>query len=171
MTPPTSPSPREADARAIEALLGRPSFTDHTVAVRCPHGGPAVLENAPVDRNGRPFPTRYWLACRALVDAVSRLESGGAVRELLADPGMTPHIREANLRHAALHDGAHVSGTADPDRLKCLHAHAAFGLATGGGPVLDWIAARTDISWPERCCLERFPDGSGAAGGEGDAGE
>ncbi len=150
------PSSPEADARAIEALLGRPSFTDHRVVVRCPHGGPAVLENAPIDLRGRPFPTRYWLACRALVDAVSRLESRGGVRELLDDADMAPHVRDANLRHAELHDGAHVSGSADPQRAKCLHAHAAFALATGGGPVLDWIAARTDLAWPERCCLERF---------------
>ncbi|MCB0882396.1 MAG: DUF501 domain-containing protein [Thermoleophilia bacterium] len=149
----------------MAVLLGRPSFTDYRVAVRCPHGGPAVLENAPRDLRGRPFPTRYWLACRALHDAVSRLESTGAITELRDDPGMAPHIRDANERHAALHGGAHVSGVADPDRVKCLHAHAAFGLAAGGGPLMDWIAARADLAWPERCCLERFAahgDGRGA---------
>lgn len=167
MTGSTPPCPAPgADGDAVEALLGRPSFTDHRVAVRCPHGGPAVLENAPRDLRGRPFPTRYWLACRALGDAVSRLESAGAIREVLDDPDMAPHIRDANERHARLHGGRYVSGVADPGRVKCLHAHVAFGLATGGGPVLDWIAARADLGWPARCCLERF---AGRAAGEGDA--
>jgi hypothetical protein len=25
----------------------------------------------------------------------------------------------------------------------------------GGSPVGDWIAARADLRWPERCCVER----------------
>lgn len=143
----------------MEALLGRESFTDFRVALRCPHGGPAVLENAPTDLRGRPFPTRYWLACKALSESVSRLESTGAIGDLMDDEAMREHIRAANLRHASLQDGRHVSGVADPDRVKCLHAHTAFGLATGGGPVLDWIAARTDLSWPARCCAQDALDG------------
>ena len=76
------------DRGAVERLLGRPPGADFAVAVRCPHGGPAVIENAAADREGRPFPTRWWLTCRALVEAVARLEAAGGVRALAADPDM-----------------------------------------------------------------------------------
>ena len=125
--------------------------------MRCPHGGPAVLENAPSDRAGAPFPTRNWLACRALGEAVDRLEAAGGVRALERDPAMAGALAAVQARHAALRGGALVAGVADPGRVKCLHAHLAFALAEGGSPVGDWILARSGGAWPERCCLERLP--------------
>jgi len=139
----------------VERLLGRPSLTRCTVAVACPGGGPAVLANAPVDVHGRPFPTHYWLACRALGEAVSRLEAAGGVRALESDAAMAGYIRAANARHRELHAGFNIGGTRDPTRVKCLHAHLAFAMATGGSPIGDWIAARTDVSWPAECCRDR----------------
>jgi hypothetical protein len=156
MTAPAAPSagsPASSDRRAVRALIGREPFTGFRVAVRCPHGGPAVLENAPEDLRGRPFPTRNWLACRALAEAVSRLEAAGGVRELEADPAMAEHIDAAHRRHAALHAGYRVAGAGDPAHVKCLHAHLAFGLACGGSPVADWIMERAGAAWPERCCV------------------
>lgn len=120
---------------------------------------PAVLVNAPTDIHGRPFPTRYWLACRALGDAVSRLEAAGGVRALEADPAMAAHILAANAQHRALHAGFNVGGTGDPARVKCLHAHLAFAMAIGGSPIGDWIAARADLSWPAVCCVEAVAAG------------
>ena len=113
-----------------------------------------MLQNPPRDRRGRPFPTRNWLACRHLATAVSRLESEGGVGVLESDPGMAEALAEAQRRHADAHAGHHVTGSADPARVKCLHAHLAFALAEGGSPVGDWIRARIDDDWPERCCLE-----------------
>ena len=146
--------PQPPDPAVVERLLGRPSFTRCTIAVTCPAGGPAVLDNAPADIHGRPFPTRYWLACRALVDAVSRLEAAGGVRALEADPAMAAHILAANARHRQLHAGFNIGGTREPARVKCLHAHLAFAMATGGSPIGDWIAARTDLTWPATCCAD-----------------
>ncbi len=113
-----------------------------------------MLANEPADIHGRPFPTRYWLACRALGEAVSRLEAKGGVRALESDPAMARHILDANARHRDLHAGFNIGGTRDPARVKCLHAHLAFAMATGGSPIGDWIAARTDVSWPATCCVE-----------------
>jgi uncharacterized protein len=127
------------------------------VAVRCPHGAPAVLENAPRDRRGAPFPTRNWLACRGLVEAIDRLEAAGGVRALERDPAMAGALADAQARHAALRDGALVGGVTDPGRVKCLHAHLAFALAEDGSPVGDWILERSGAAWPDRCCLERVP--------------
>jgi len=141
----------------VARLLGREPFTRYSLAVVCPGGGPAVLANEPEDIHGRPFPTRYWLACRILVDAVSRLEAAGGVRGLEGDPSMAPHILAANARHREIHDGRNIGGVGDPARVKCLHAHLAFAMASGGSPIGDWIAARTDLSWPTRCCAEPLP--------------
>lgn len=146
--------PSSDDRLRVERLLGREPFTDYRIAVRCPHGGPAVLANDPEDLRGRPFPTRYWLACRALGLAVSRLEAAGGVRQIEHDPDMRPAIQAAHRDHAVLHAGYRVGGVADPDRVKCLHAQLAFALAQGGNAVGDWIAERADISWPARCCAE-----------------
>lgn len=153
MTASGAGSPTSCDARAVAALLGRPSLTAYRVAVRCPHGGPAVLQNDPVDLRGRPFPTRYWLACRALGEAVSRLEAAGGVKRLESDPGMAGALREAHAAHAAQHGGRNVGGTIDARRVKCLHAHLAFGLAMGGTPVSEWIMREAAAGWPAACCV------------------
>ena len=145
--------PGDADRDAVVALLGRTPFTDYRIAVRCPHGGPAILENTPIDLRGRPFPTRYWLACRALGEAVSRLEAAGGVRDLERDPDLAEALAATNARHRELHAGRNIGGTADPLRPKCLHAHLAFGLATGGNPVSDWILERSGAGWPDHCCV------------------
>jgi hypothetical protein len=146
----------------VERLLGRPPFTDFRVAVRCPFGTPAVLENDPRDLRGRPFPTRYWLACRSLAAAVSRLEAGGGVRALESDPAMAAAIRDAHSRHARMHAGHRVGGVGGDGRVKCLHAQLAFALATGGNAVGDWILDRVGAPWPARCCLDA--EGAGVAG-------
>lgn len=150
----TASRPESPDAAAVAALIGRVPHTRYRVAVRCPFGAPAVLENAPIDLRGRPFPTRHWLACRRLSEAVSRLESGGGVRALESAPGMDAALRATSERHRALHAGHNVAGAGDPARAKCLHAHLAFAMATGDGPVGRWIRAHADLSWPDRCCLD-----------------
>lgn len=162
MTAAHSPgSPASSDRRDVAALIGREPFTDFHVALRCPHGGPAVVRNAPLDLRGRPFPTRDWLACRSLGEAVSRLEAAGGVRMLEDDPDMREHLAAAHARHQELHAGYRVAGGGDPEHVKCLHAHLAFGLGEGGSPVADWILERAGAGWPAVCCLERLRD-SGA---------
>jgi uncharacterized protein len=154
-------SPASSDREAVAALIGREPFTVFTVALRCPHGGPAIVRNEPLDRRGRPFPTRDWLACRALGEAVSRLEAAGGVRALEDDPAMAVPLAEAHARHQRLHTGHRVAGSGHPRHVKCLHAHLAFGLAEGGTPTSEWIMQRSGASWPERCCLERLAQGPG----------
>lgn len=120
--------------------------------MRCPSGEPAVLENDPVDLTGRPFPTRYWLVCRILHRAVSRLEADGGVRAIEDDAGMREHVNAAHTAHQALHEGYRVGGVGDPDRVKCLHAQLAFALATGGNPVGEWISERIDVDIATHAC-------------------
>lgn len=141
----------------VARLLGRRPATAYRIAVRCPHGGPAVLENDPTDLAGTPFPTRFWLACRALGTEVSRLEAAGGVRALEGDPALAEEIDAAHRRHAAVHGGHRIGGVGDRGRVKCLHAQLAFAISEGGNPVGEWIAERTELAWPAVCCATAAP--------------
>src|SRR5262249_53901990 len=68
-----------ADRAIVAAQLGREPRAFRRVAVRCPFGRPAVTEQSPYDPDGEPFPTTYYVTCRHLVAAVSRLEAAGGV--------------------------------------------------------------------------------------------
>src|SRR5919198_6641889 len=67
------------DRAIVERQLGRRPRAYRRVAARCPYGLPAVTEQDPYDGSGEPFPTTYYLTCRHLVAAVSRLEAEGGV--------------------------------------------------------------------------------------------
>src|SRR6476620_12181069 len=67
------------DRDVVARQIGREPRAFLRVVVRCPHGGPAVTEQAPYDESGNPCPTTYYLTCRHLVAAVSRLEAAGGV--------------------------------------------------------------------------------------------
>lgn len=122
------------------------------MVARCSLGHPLVIQNRPLDAEGHPFPTLYWLTCPDVVKAVSRLESEGWIKRLdlqaEADPNLRVALRRAHEDYArereALHAGAGawggVGGTARG--LKCLHAHYAYYLAGGRDPVGGWVANR-----------------------------
>lgn len=113
-----------------------------------------MVENEPRDLKGRPFPTRYWLTCRTLAVAVSRLEAAGGVRALEGDEQMRGALAAAHAAHADRHDGHRVGGVGREGSVKCLHAQLAFALATGGNPVGDWILDRLDLPDSGCCCLD-----------------
>jgi uncharacterized protein len=119
------------------------------VAVRRPDGTPAVIKNAPLLDDGTPMPTLYWLIDPELNAAVSRLESGGGVRQATqvvpASAIVQSHERYAALRDESLradHAGPVPSGGVGGTRrgVKCLHAHLAWFLAGGDDPVGRWVS-------------------------------
>lgn len=163
------------DDRAIVARqLGRPPRAFRRVVVRCPYGLPAVTEQGPFDVNGAPFPTTYYLTCRHLVAAISRLEAAGGVerwsRVAESDPDLAASLAQATkdqrrLRHelagaesdavesASLDLG--IGGSRSPGHLKCLHAHAAFALGRPGYALGEAILAEVDPLWPpDGCCSD-----------------
>src|SRR6476659_706741 len=88
------------DDRAVVARqLGREPRTFRRVVVRCPWALPAVTEQEPYGADGEPFPTTYYLTCRHLVAAVSRLEATGGVERwsaaVAADPELTADLAAA----------------------------------------------------------------------------
>lgn len=140
---------------------------------------PAVTEQDPYDVSGNPFPTTYYLTCRHVIAAVSRLEAAGGVERwsnaVAADPELTADLARAttqqrNLRHslAGSNEGADhgdsldtgIGGSRNPTQLKCLHAHVAYALAQPGYRVGEAILAEAVDPWPTTACC--FPAGEGA---------
>src|SRR6476620_1467668 len=80
------------DRAVVERQLGRPPRAFGRVVVRCPYGLPAVTEQEPYDSEGAPFPTTYYLTCRHLVAAVSRLEAAGGVERWSAAVAESPEL-------------------------------------------------------------------------------
>jgi uncharacterized protein len=160
----------DADRAAVERQIGRSPRAFLRVAVRCPFGLPAVTEQSPYDRAGAPFPTTYWLTCRHLVAAVSRLEAAGGVERFAETARLDPELhaslvrateRQRELRRALAADatGDHgtslelgIGGAARPERLKCLHAHVAFALAQPGYALGERMLSELAPLWPARCC-------------------
>ena len=160
------------DRALVEKQLGRAPRAFRRVVVRCPFGRPAVTEQAPVDDTGAPFPTTYYLTCRWLVAAISRLEAAGGVERwteaVRRDPALAASLERASdeqrqLRrelagpgweHASLESG--IGGSSRDGSLKCLHAHAAFALARPGYELGERIVAELEPLWPERCCSDWY---------------
>jgi hypothetical protein len=160
------------DRALVERQLGRAPRAFRRVVVRCPFGLPAVTEQDPYDAGGEPFPTTYYLTCPHLVAAVARLEAAGGVERwseaAAADPELAAALRRATeeqrrLRHGLAagatgrDDGASldlgIGGSRRPERLKCLHAHAAFALARPGYELGERVLAELEPLWPDTCCM------------------
>ena len=164
----------DADRDVVARQIGREPRAFRRVAVRCPFGRPAITEQSPYDSAGDPFPTTYYVTCRHLVAAISRLEAAGGVerwtREAEDDPELAASRADADARQreirralaadaATRNDGGAslelgVGGAGRTGSLKCLHAHVAFALAVPGYDLGDRIVAELDPLWPERCCSE-----------------
>src|SRR5262245_7557400 len=159
------------DRAVVERQLGRTPRAFLRVAYRCPFGAPAVTLQAPYDSSGEPFPTTFYLTCRHLVAAVSRLEAAGGIERwttaVAADDALAASLRDATQEQRAVRrelaggqvgeeGGASlelgIGGASRPEKLKCLHAHVAFALARPGYELGDRIIAEIDRLWPDRCC-------------------
>jgi hypothetical protein len=147
------------DLATIERQLGRPPRAFRRVAVRCPYGAPAVVEQEPFGADGTPFPTQFWLTCTFLAAAVARLEADGAIErwtrasEESRDLGKSLERAHAEQRRLRPELPGGIGGSTRHGSLKCLHAHAAFALARPGYELGDRILADAGPLWPGgRCC-------------------
>jgi hypothetical protein len=146
------------DRQIVARQIGREPRAFRSVAVRCPFGRPAVTEQAAFDEDGRPFPTQYYVTCRYLVAAISRLEAAGGVErwseEARIDPELAVSLEtaEAEQRAARPELDAGIGGSTRGGSLKCLHAHAAFALARPGYELGERILAELPSLWPDSCC-------------------
>ncbi|MEI8081971.1 MAG: DUF501 domain-containing protein [Actinomycetes bacterium] len=133
-----------ADLSALRIQLGREPRGIRAIKVRCECGWPTVVETEPRLADGTPFPTFWYLTCRALSAALSTLESEGVMRDmqdrLASDPDLADHYRRAHVQYLQARDAAGIvdeiagfSAGGMPTRVKCLHALAAHSLAAGPG--------------------------------------
>ena len=166
------------DHELVARQLGRNPRAFRRVAARCPYGAPAVTEQEPYDRDGAPFPTTYYLTCPHLVASIARLEAAGGVERwsaaVASDPALAADLEAATeaqrrIRRelaggrtgsdggASLDSG--IGGSRNPPRLKCLHAHVAFGLAQPGYRLGELIFAEAADPWPSgHCCSTSAAD-------------
>ena len=163
----------DTDRALVAQQIGREPRAFRRVAVRCPFGRPAVTEQSPYDLHGEPFPTTYYVTCRWLVAAISRLEAAGGVERWTAaaeqDPGLRQSRASADDEQRAIRKelaagatgkdaGASlelgVGGAGRTGSLKCLHAHAAFALARPGYELGERILEELEVLWPDRCCTD-----------------
>ncbi len=147
------------DLAIVERQLGRAPRAFRRVAVRCPYGAPAVVEQTPFDAAGEPFPTQFWLSCRHLAAQIARLEAAGGVERWTEaagrDPGLGSSLARAHAEQQELRPEltGGVAGSTRTGSLKCLHAHAAFALARPGYALGDRILAEAAPLWPgDGCC-------------------
>ena len=159
------------DRAVIAAQLGREPRAFLRVACRCPFGFSAVTEQKPYDKDGKPFPTGFYLTCPHLVVSVAKLEAAGGVERwseaVKSSRRLAWSLRLANRKQrrrrrrlarslgpfvdggASL--GLGIAGSGNRDRLKCLHAHVAFALANPGYKLGELITAELQPLWPARC--------------------
>lgn len=135
------------DRAAVRRQLGREP-KPFSVAARCPHGKPSVIENEP----SLVMPTRFWVTCSSLAADISRLEATGGVRAAQEELGTAP-VEETHAKHERLY-GNRVAGIRDGGYVKCLHAFTALHLADGGipNPVAEWTLERLQSPYAEGCC-------------------
>jgi exopolyphosphatase / guanosine-5'-triphosphate,3'-diphosphate pyrophosphatase len=139
---------RSSDLEAVREQLGREPTTRFSVVARCSVGHPLVIRNHPLDAEGRPFPTLYWLTCRDADGAVAALESEGWIDRLEIEFAW----RLERVHREYGEDRAHelpearswggVGGTRVG--VKCLHAHYANHIGGADDPVGAWVADRVE---------------------------
>jgi exopolyphosphatase / guanosine-5'-triphosphate,3'-diphosphate pyrophosphatase len=153
---------RGSDVAAVREQLGREPTTRFAVVARCTGGHPLVIRNDPVDANGEPFPTLFWLTCPEAVRAVSRVESHGYIsllnERVQLDEAFDAKLESAHRAYAREREslmtdpgvvgaGGGVGGTRTG--VKCLHAHYAYHLAGGADPVGEDVARRIEPVHPD----------------------
>jgi len=151
---------RGSDLRIVAEQLGREPTIPFTVVARCPDGHPLVIRNAPVDPDGNPFPTTFWLTCPAAVRSVSRLEADGWISKLneriesdpvFADAVARAHAESARERARERPEAGSWGGVGGTRTgLKCLHAHYANHVAGGDDVVGTWVSERIEPVHEER---------------------
>jgi exopolyphosphatase / guanosine-5'-triphosphate,3'-diphosphate pyrophosphatase len=139
---------RSSDLEAVRQQLGREPTTRFAVVARCSLEHPLVIRNHPLDLDGRPFPTLYWLTCPDADRKVAALESEGWIDRLEIEfAWKLERIHRAYAEDRArdvpeARNWGGVGGTRVG--LKCLHAHYANHIAGADDAVGAWVAERVE---------------------------
>ena len=145
----------DEDRAVVARQIGREPRAFLRVVVRCPFGRPAVTEQRPYDPDGEPFPTTYYVTCRHLVAAISRLEAAGGVERWSAAAETDEELAASRIR-ADEEQRAIRRELADGEtgRDGGASLELGFALARPGYELGERIVAELEPLWPERCCSE-----------------
>ncbi len=140
-----------SDEEIVEKQLGRKVTNLRRVVKRCRYGYPVVVESFPL-KDGKPFPTLYWLTCIFLRREISKLESEGWIKRfeerIRKDRDFFERVMKAHEEvrkkradllpkdvqwEVLLRSG--TGGITDPKIVKCLHLHVADFLAGVDNPI------------------------------------
>lgn len=158
------------DLEIIEKQLGRCVSNVLTIGKRCIYGYPQVIKSFPL-KDGKPFPTLYWLTCPYLVEEVSKLEAQQKITEIEKiiqnDPELKRqlvrvHQVEIEKRMKLLGEKINslpenmikklketgVGGIENFSSVKCLHLHYASYLVGENNPVGGIV----DRYIAKKCC-------------------
>ena len=150
------------DAWAMEEEKGFSPCGVLGVAVRDREGRPVVAIMSPL-RDGRPFPTIYWLVRGPLHRKIAEIESSGLIKHLETsvipkNPGVKGRLLKDTDRYKKKRrdllerygegpcdryrehlEAVGIGGLQDATRIKCLHMHYAHYLAEGNiiGEILE----------------------------------
>ena len=170
-----------SDERVIAGQIGRKPRGLLGIERRCPYGYPQVTRVYPLVE-GKPFPTLFWLTCPFLSKQIDRLEAEGWIKtidtQIERDAMLAASLREAHRTYidernrqlsaedrASLKEkgmwedlrGKGIGGTADFERVKCLHLHVAHALARDN-PIGEHIlkALAEDACPPEKVICSAY---------------
>jgi len=166
-----------SDEEIVEKQLGRKVKNLRRVVKRCKYGYPIVVESFPL-KDGKPFPTLYWLTCIFLRREISRLESEGWIKKfedrIKSDKEFFEKVRKAHeevrkrrvkiLPKEVQWDVLIKSGTGgikDPRIVKCLHLHTADFLAGIENPIGEMVLKmleKTECD-PDEIICEKYNKG------------
>lgn len=150
------------DERVIAKQIGRRPRGLLGIERRCPYGYPQVVCVYPLVEE-KPFPTIFWLTCPFLTKQIDHLEAEGWIKkmdgQLEHDEALAVSLREAHRAYITERDRLlspedratleetgmlkdllekGIGGTADFEKVKCLHLHVAHALARTN-PVGDCV--------------------------------
>ncbi|HOL87016.1 MAG TPA: DUF501 domain-containing protein [Defluviitoga tunisiensis] len=147
----------KSDLDIIYNQLNRKVDNILSITLRCKYNYPQVIQCYPLKDN-KPFPTLYWVTCPYLVEVVSKLESESLIATLekkvfenseLKEQLFQAHLEEIKKRVIILGDQIEqlprnikkkieesgIGGTADFNKIKCLHMHLASFLSKEPNPI------------------------------------
>jgi len=167
------------DLIIIEKQLERSVSNVLNVEKRCFYSYPQVIRSFPL-KDGKPFPTLYWLTCPYLVEKVSKLEAEQKINEIEKiiqnDPELNQqmkrvHKEEIEKRMKLLEEKINslpknmvkklketgIGGIKDFSTIKCLHLHYASFLVGEDNPAGEIVDRYIDNKYcdDKRCEIFR----------------
>ena len=150
--------------KVLEVQLGRPPQTPWRVVVGCKYGFPQVIASPSKLDNGALNPQWIWLTCPFLRKSIGRFEDGGgcvaATNLLESKQHLASQIMDLDkeVRRLRAEEGEGIdhafdvglAGSADPLKVKCIHAHVAHHLAGLKDPI-----GREYLKEHSRTCADR----------------